>query len=53
MSLLAGGTGLNLIGARNHVFLSDQYWNPQVEAQAGDRIYRVGQKKEVHVFESL
>jgi SNF2 family DNA or RNA helicase len=51
--LLAGGTGLNLIGPANHLFLSDQNWNPQVEAQAGDRIYRVGQKKEVHVFESL
>lgn len=52
MSLLAGETGLNLIGA-NHLFLSDQHWNPQVEAQAGDRIYRVGQKKEDHVVESL
>jgi SNF2 family DNA or RNA helicase len=53
VSLLAGETELNLIGPANHLFLSDQNWNPQVEAQAGDRIYRVGQKKEVHVFESL
>uniref|UniRef100_A0A1B0A8M6 Helicase ATP-binding domain-containing protein n=1 Tax=Glossina pallidipes TaxID=7398 RepID=A0A1B0A8M6_GLOPL len=46
LSLTAGGVGLNLIGA-NHLLLFDCHWNPQLEAQAQDRIYRVGQKKNV------
>ena len=46
LSLQAGGVGLNLVGA-NHLFLLDMHWNPQQEAQACDRVYRVGQKKEV------
>jgi len=48
LSLGAGGVGLNLVGA-NHLFLLDMHWNPQLEAQACDRIYRVGQKKEVTI----
>ena len=48
LSLAAGGVGLNLIGA-NHLFLLDMHWNPQLEAQACDRIYRVGQKREVTI----
>ena len=46
LSLGAGGVGLNLTGA-NHLFLLDLHWNPQLENQACDRIYRVGQKREV------
>jgi transcription termination factor 2 len=46
--LSAGGVGLNLIGG-NHIFLADLHWNPQLEAQAVDRVYRIGQKKTVHV----
>ena len=48
LSLAAGGVGLNLVGA-NHLFLLDMHWNPQLEAQACDRIYRVGQAKEVTI----
>ncbi len=48
LSLCAGGEGLNLIGG-NHVFLTDLHWNPHLEAQACDRVYRVAQKKNVHV----
>ncbi|XP_042206381.1 transcription termination factor 2-like isoform X2 [Homarus americanus] len=48
LSLAAGGVGLNLIGA-NHLFLLDLHWNPQLEAQASDRIYRVGQTKPVTI----
>lgn len=48
ISLGAGGVGLNLVGA-NHLFLVDCHWNPQLEAQACDRIYRVGQKKNVFI----
>ncbi|EDV94807.1 transcription termination factor 2 [Drosophila grimshawi] len=49
LSLTAGGVGLNLIGA-NHLILLDLHWNPQLEAQAQDRIYRVGQKKDVFIY---
>lgn len=49
LSLCAGGVGLNLCGA-NHLLLLDPHWNPQLEEQARDRIYRVGQKKPVHIY---
>lgn len=46
ISLLAGSVGLNLTGG-NHLFLLDMHWNPSLEDQACDRIYRVGQQKDV------
>ncbi|KAH8307778.1 hypothetical protein KR044_013353, partial [Drosophila immigrans] len=49
LSLTAGGVGLNLIGANNLILL-DLHWNPQLEAQAQDRIYRVGQQKNVIIY---
>ena len=49
LSLNAGGVGLNLIGA-NRMFLLDIHWNPALEQQASDRIYRVGQKKNVNIY---
>ncbi|KAH8293402.1 hypothetical protein KR054_000203 [Drosophila jambulina] len=52
LSLTAGGVGLNLIGA-NHLLLLDLHWNPQLEAQAQDRIYRVGQKKNVIIYKFM
>lgn len=52
LSLTAGGVGLNLIGA-NHLLLIDLHWNPQLEAQAQDRIYRVGQKKDVTIYKFM
>ncbi|XP_074643058.1 transcription termination factor 2-like [Tubulanus polymorphus] len=48
LSLRAGGVGLNLIGG-NNLFIMDIHWNPALEAQACDRIYRVGQKKDVFI----
>lgn len=48
LSLTAGGVGLNLIGG-NHLFLVDLHWNPALEQQACDRIYRVGQQKDVFI----
>lgn len=48
LSLKAGGTGLNLTAAQ-HVIHYDLWWNPAVEAQATDRAYRIGQKKNVMV----
>ncbi len=52
LSLGAGGVGLNLIGG-NHIFIADMHWNPQLEAQACDRVYRVGQTKDVHVHRMI
>lgn len=49
LSLTAGGIGLNLVGG-NHLMLFDIHWNPQLESQAQDRIYRFGQMKNVHVY---
>ncbi|XP_023213372.1 transcription termination factor 2-like isoform X2 [Centruroides sculpturatus] len=48
LSLKAGGVGLNLIGG-NHLFVLDIHWNPALENQACDRIYRLGQKKKVFI----
>lgn len=52
LSLKAGGTGLNLTRA-NHVFHYDRWWNPAVEDQATDRVYRIGQKKNVQIHKFL
>uniref|UniRef100_A0A8C7CAH8 Transcription termination factor 2 n=1 Tax=Oncorhynchus kisutch TaxID=8019 RepID=A0A8C7CAH8_ONCKI len=48
VSLCAGGVGINLIGG-NHLFLMDMHWNPALEDQACDRIYRVGQHRDVTI----
>ncbi|GAA6017033.1 hypothetical protein JCM11491_006136 [Sporobolomyces phaffii] len=42
VSLRAGGVGLNLTAGRR-VYLMEPFWNPAVENQAVDRIYRLGQ----------
>jgi len=52
LSLKAGGTGLNLMRA-NHVFHYDRWWNPAVEDQATDRVYRIGQTKNVLIHKFL
>lgn len=49
ISLKAGGTGLNLTSA-DTVIHYDPWWNPQAQAQATDRAYRIGQKKPVFVY---
>ena len=48
VSLKAGGTGLNLVRA-NHVIHFDRWWNPAVEDQASDRVWRIGQTRGVVV----
>ena len=52
LSLKAGGVGLNLTAA-NHVIHFDRWWNPAVENQATDRVFRIGQKKNVVVHKFL
>jgi len=52
ISLKAGGLGLNLTAA-NHVFHYDRWWNPAVEDQASDRIYRIGQTRAVQTHKFI
>lgn len=49
VSLKAGGTGLNLVGA-DTVIHYDMWWNPAIESQATDRVHRIGQKENVSVY---
>jgi len=49
MSPIAAGVGLTIVGANNVIHL-ERHWNPAKEAQATDRVYRIGQKKNVNVF---
>jgi SNF2 family DNA or RNA helicase len=49
ISLKAGGTGLNLVGA-DTVIHFDPWWNPAVEDQATDRAHRIGQSRTVSVY---
>lgn len=48
MSPVAAGVGLTVVGA-NHVVHLERHWNPAKEAQASDRVYRIGQQKEVFI----
>lgn len=48
VSLRAGGVGLNLVAA-SHAILLDIHWNPQVDAQAQDRVHRHGQTRDVFI----
>jgi DNA repair protein RAD5 len=49
LSLRAGGVGLNLTMAKQ-VFMMDPWWSFAVEAQAIDRVHRMGQTDEVKVY---
>ncbi|KAH7342697.1 putative DNA repair protein rad-5 [Rhexocercosporidium sp. MPI-PUGE-AT-0058] len=48
LSLRAGGVGLNLTMAKR-VYMMDPWWSFAVEAQAIDRVHRMGQTDEVKV----
>jgi DNA repair protein RAD5 len=49
LSLRAGGVGLNLTMAKR-VYMMDPWWSFAVEAQAIDRVHRMGQVDEVKVY---
>lgn len=52
ISLKAGGTGLNLVGA-DVVIHYDPWWNLAVQNQATDRAHRIGQTKVVTVYKLI
>ena len=52
ISLKAGGTGLNLVGADTVIQL-DPWWNVSAENQASDRAHRIGQKNIVQVMKII
>ncbi|AEG43647.1 DEAD/DEAH box helicase [Isoptericola variabilis] len=52
MSPLAVGVGLTVVGA-NHAIHLERHWNPAKEAQATDRVYRIGQTRPVHVYHPM
>ncbi len=52
MTLKTGGVGLNLTKA-SVVYHLEPWWNPAVENQATDRAHRMGQTKNVRVFNLL
>ncbi len=52
LTLKTGGLGLNLTAA-NHVFHYDRWWNPAVEDQASDRVYRIGQIRNVQIHKFI
>jgi len=49
LSPFVAGIGLTITEA-NHVIHYGRWWNPAVEAQATDRVYRIGQERDVHVY---
>jgi SNF2 family DNA or RNA helicase len=52
ISLKAGGTGLNLVGA-DTVIHYDPWWNFSAENQASDRVHRIGQKNNVQIIKMI
>lgn len=48
-STRATAEGLTLTAA-NHVLFLNEWWNPAVNAQARDRVNRIGQRRNVHVY---
>ena len=50
ISLKAGNTGLNLVGA-SVVVHADPWWNAAAQNQATDRAHRIGQTQDVNVYQ--
>ena len=49
VTIKCGGVGLNLVCA-NHIIIFEPQYSPFSEKQAIDRVYRIGQRKAVHVY---
>lgn len=52
LSPKAAGVGLTITAA-NHVIHLSRWWNPAVEDQCNDRVYRIGQEKPVFIHVPL
>lgn len=52
ISLKAGGVGINLTSGC-YAVIYDPWWNPAVENQAADRLYRIGQKRNVIIYKLI
>ncbi|MCK5787759.1 MAG: SNF2 helicase associated domain-containing protein [Chlamydiia bacterium] len=52
ISIKAGGVGLNITSA-DTVIHYDLCWNPSIQSQATDRVYRLGQNKHVLVYKLI
>jgi len=51
-TIAAGGVGITLHSASTIVFV-DRDWSPALNAQAEDRLHRIGQKNAVHVIDII
>lgn len=51
-TLQAGGVGITLTSANIAIFL-DKHWTPAINEQAQDRLHRIGQKKNVLIYELI
>ena len=49
MSPIAAGVGVTITAANNVIHL-ERHWNPAKETQATDRVYRIGQDKDVNIY---
>lgn len=49
MTTKVGGIGLNLTNA-SRVIIADPSWNPSLDNQCVDRVYRIGQEKNVIIY---
>ena len=52
LSPRAGGVGITLTKA-NHIIHLSRWWNPAVEDQCTDRVYRIGQSRDIYVYYPL
>lgn len=49
LSIMAAGTGFTLTAANKVIFV-ELYWNPGSLLQAEDRVYRIGQERDVEIL---
>lgn len=49
ISMMANSEGINLCSA-NHLILLDNWWNMSKIIQISDRIHRIGQTRETHIY---
>ena len=50
ISLHSGGVGLSLHHNASHVLMCEPYFNSAIEKQAEERVHRIGQTEQVHIY---